>query len=408
MKMKEITGFIYAVATADTKGIELYYVRDLIANTGVPVKTVDLSTQKLNGDSCADISPDDVAAFHPQGASAVFCGDRGKSIDAMAMAFKIFLSSRDDVAAIIGLGGSGGTALITPAMQALPVGLPKLVVSTMASGDISGYIGASDIAMLYSVTDVAGLNRISRRVLGNAAHQIAGAVLFQSEDHVVDKPALGLTMFGVTTPCIHAISQLLETDYDCLVFHATGSGGRAMEKLVDSGMLSGVLDITTTEVCDLLAGGILACGEDRFDAIARAQLPYVVSCGALDMVNFGHPATIPVKYASRLFYHHNAQITLMRTTPEENVAMAKWIADKLNRCNGEVRFLIPQGGFSALDAPGQPFWSPEADQAFITTLESALLQNDQRKIIYLPYNINDPLFAEAAVAAFRRINTREY
>ena len=405
--MKKKNGFIYAVATADTKGKELYFVRDLIANSGANVVTVDLSTQTLSSASLADFTAESVAEFHPQGAAAVFCGDRGRAIDAMATAFEIFLSQRDDVAGVIGLGGSGGTELITPAMQALPVGIPKLMVSTMASGDVSAYVGASDINMLYSVTDVAGLNRISRQVLGNAAHQIAGAVLFQVPEDASDKPALGLTMFGVTTPCIQAVSEALAAEYDCLVFHATGSGGTAMEKLADSGMLSGVLDLTTTEVCDLLAGGALACGEDRFDAIASSQVPYVVSCGALDMVNFGNPSTIPAKYADRLFYHHNAQVTLMRTTPEENVAMAKWIAAKLNRCYGEVRFLIPEGGFSALDAVGQPFWSPEANQAFITTLEAELVQTEQRKIQHLPYNINDPLFAEAAVAVFRGLIAKE-
>lgn len=401
--MEKSTGTIYAVATADTKGKELYFVRDLIAACGAKVVTVDLSTQTLSVDSQVDFSAETVADFHPQGRTAVFCDDRGRAIDAMASAFEIFLSHRQDVAGIIGLGGSGGTALITPAMQALPIGIPKIMVSTMASGDIAGYIGASDISMLYSVTDVSGLNRISRQVLGNAAHQIAGAVLFQVAADASDKPALGLTMFGVTTPCIQAVSQALESEYDCLVFHATGSGGKAMEKLADSGMLAGVLDLTTTEVCDLLSGGVLACGEQRFDAIATSAVPYIVSCGALDMVNFGHPSTVPAKYADRRFYHHNAQVTLMRTTPEENVALAKWIAAKLNRCRGAVRFLIPEGGFSALDAPGQPFWWPEANQAFITTLEAELLQTDQRKIHYLPYNINHPLFAAAAVAAFRSL-----
>ncbi len=405
--MKKDSGFIYAVATVDTKGNELYFVRDLISRSGAKVLTVDLSTQSLSHAAQVDISAETVAACHPLGASAVFCGDRGRAIDAMATAFEIFLSQRDDVAGIIGLGGSGGTALITPAMQALPVGVPKVMVSTMASGDISRYVGASDISMLYSVTDVAGLNRISRQVLGNAAHQIAGAVLFDVAADASDKPALGLTMFGVTTPCIQAVSKALESDYDCLVFHATGSGGKAMEKLADSGMLSGVLDLTTTEVCDLLFGGVLACGEDRFDAIAKSEVPCVISAGALDMVNFGHPSTVPAKYADRLFYHHNAQVTLMRTTPEENVAMAKWIAAKLNRCHGEVIFLVPQGGFSALDAPGQAFWWPEASDAFISTLEQELVQTDKRRIQYLPHNINDPLFAEAAVAAFRGLVARE-
>ncbi|YCH29953.1 Tm-1-like ATP-binding domain-containing protein [Erwinia sp. D4-22] len=406
--MKEETGYIYIAATADTKGRELFYVRDLISKTGLRTRTVDLSTQSLSASSAAKVKPEEVAAFHPQGAQAVFCGDRGRAIEAMAIAFQNYLKTRQDVAGLLGLGGSGGTALITPAMQDLAIGVPKVMVSTMASGDIAGYIGASDISMLYSVTDVAGLNRISRRVLGNAAHQMAGAVLFQPEACAEDKPALGLTMFGVTTPCIQAVSQQLEDEFDCLVFHATGSGGMAMEKLADSGMLAGMLDLTTTEVCDLLAGGVLACAETRFDAIARSQVPYVASCGALDMVNFGHPSSVPEKYADRLFYHHNAQVTLMRTTPGENRAMAKWIAAKLNRCEGEVRFLIPEGGFSALDAPGMPFWSPEANEAFISTLEAELIPTEKRKIIRLPYNINDAKFADAAVEAFRTINTREF
>ncbi|WP_333617401.1 Tm-1-like ATP-binding domain-containing protein [Mixta calida] len=408
MKTKEETGYIYVAATADTKGIELYYVCDLIRKTGLQVRSVDLSAQSLSRVSEADVIPEEVAAFHPQGIDAVFCNDRGSAIAAMSLAFQNFLKSRQDVAGILGLGGSGGTAMVTPAMQALPVGVPKVMVSTMASGDISGYIGASDISMLYSVTDVAGLNRISRKVLGNAAHQIAGAVLFQPDENANDKPALGLTMFGVTTPCIQAVSQQLENDFDCLVFHATGSGGMAMEKLAESGMLAGVLDLTTTEVCDLLAGGVLACGETRFDAIAHSQIPCVISCGALDMVNFGHPSSVPEKYADRLFYHHNAQVTLMRTTPGENREIAKWIAAKLNRCEGEVRFLIPEGGFSALDAPDMPFWSPEANDAFIATLEAELIPTEKRKIIKLPYNINDPEFADAAVQAFRTINTREF
>lgn len=399
--MKENTGYIYAVATADTKGRELFYVRDRVAATGVPVVTVDLSTQSLSANSAADFTPEMIADFHPAGRGEVFCGDRGRAIDAMATAFEIFLRQRNDVAGIIGLGGSGGTALITPAMQQLPVGVPKVMVSTMASGDVSRYIGASDISMLYSVTDVAGLNRISRVVLGNAAHQVAGAVKFPLPQDAQDKPALGLTMFGVTTPCIQQVSALLEAEFDCLVFHATGSGGMAMEKLADSGMLNGLLDLTTTEVCDLLFGGVLACGEDRFDAIARSRIPSVLSCGALDMVNFGHPDTIPARYAGRQFYHHNAQVTLMRTTPQENVEMAQWIAHKLNQCEGPVTFLIPEQGFSALDAEGQAFWSPEARHAFISTFESALQQTAQRRIVRLPYNINDPEFAAAAVQALR-------
>lgn len=399
-------GYIYAVATADTKGRELFYVSDCIAKTGADVLTVDLSTQPVMP-SEADFPPELIADFHPDGRNAVFCGDRGRAIDAMALAFKNFLSKRSDLLGVIGLGGSGGTALITPAMQALPIGIPKVMVSTMASGDVSGYVGASDITMLNSVTDVAGLNRISRRVLANAAHQVAGAVLWDVEEDPNENPALGLTMFGVTTPCIQHVSAALEKDYDCVVFHATGSGGMAMEKLTASYMLSGLLDLTTTEVCDLLFGGVLACDDTRFDALASSEVPCVISCGALDMVNFGHADSVPEKYADRLFYHHNAQVTLMRTTVEENVALATWIADKLNRCQGQIVFLIPEGGFSALDAPGQAFWSPDADRAFITTLEDRLVQTAKRKILRVPYNINDREFAQIAVEQFRQL-AKEY
>lgn len=404
--MSKNAGYIYAVATADTKGRELFYVSDCIAKTGADVLTVDLSTQPVMP-SEADFPPELIADFHPDGRNAVFCGDRGRAIDAMALAFKIFLNKRSDLLGVIGLGGSGGTALITPAMQALPIGIPKVMVSTMASGDVSGYVGASDISMLNSVTDVAGLNRISRRVLANAAHQVAGAVLWEAEEDPNENSALGLTMFGVTTPCVQQVSAALEKDYDCVVFHATGSGGMAMEKLTASYMLSGLLDLTTTEVCDLLFGGVLACDDTRFDALASAEPPCVISCGALDMVNFGHADSVPEKYADRLFYHHNAQVTLMRTTVEENVALATWIADKLNRCQGKIVFLIPEGGFSALDAPGQAFWSPEADRAFITTLEDRLVQTAKRKILRVPYNINDREFAQIAVEQFRQL-AKEY
>ena len=402
------TRYIYVVATADTKGRELFYVSDCLSKSGADVVTVDLSTQLVSTASQADFPPELVADFHPQGRGAVFCGERGKAIDAMALAFKNFLTKRGDLAGVIGMGGSGGTALITPAMQALPVGVPKVMVSTMASGDVSGYVGASDISMIYSVTDVSGLNRISRQVLGNAANQIAGAVLFPLAEGPADKPALGLTMFGVTTPCIQSVSAMLADDYDCLVFHATGSGGKAMEKLTDSGMLSGLLDLTTTEVCDMLFGGVLACDETRFDAVAHQRIPCVMSCGALDMVNFGHKSTVPQKYAGRLFCYHNAQVTLMRTTVEENVVMAKWIAEKLNRCEGNIVFLIPEGGFSLLDAPGQLFWSPEASQAFITTLEAHVRQTERRKILRLPFNINDPQFAIAAVKQFQQLVEKEF
>lgn len=403
--MPKHQGFIYVASTLDTKSAELFYVSDLIKNAGLAVRTVDLSTQPSLLEKNADVTAEMVASFHPQGAGAIFCGDRGKAIEAMAQAFSLYLAAQTDVAAILGLGGSGGTALITPAMQILPVGVPKLMVSTMASGDISGYIGASDISMMYSVTDVSGLNVISRKVLKNAANQIAGAVWFDNGegDTAENKPAIALTMFGVTTPCVQQLTAKLERDHDCLVFHATGSGGKAMEKLIDSRLLDSVLDITTTEVCDYLFGGVLACDEDRFGAIARTQTPCVLSCGALDMVNFGRPSTVPEQYKDRQFYHHNAQVTLMRTTVEENRQMGHWIAEKLNACEGEIRFIIPTAGFSALDIDGAPFWDPQADQAFIDALTQHLVTTEKRQLILSPHHINSPEFCEQVIELHQKI-----
>ncbi|HHR6078700.1 TPA: Tm-1-like ATP-binding domain-containing protein [Providencia alcalifaciens] len=403
--MPKHQGFIYVASTLDTKSAELFYVSDLIKNAGLAVRTVDLSTQPSFLEKNADVTAQMVASFHPQGAGAIFCGDRGKAIEAMAQAFSLYLAAQTDVAAILGLGGSGGTALITPAMQILPVGVPKLMVSTMASGDISGYIGASDISMMYSVTDVSGLNAISRKVLKNAANQIAGAVWFDNgeADTAENKPAIALTMFGVTTPCVQQLTAKLEHDHDCLVFHATGSGGKAMEKLIDSRLLDSVLDITTTEVCDYLFGGVLACDEDRFGAIARTQTPCVLSCGALDMVNFGRPSTVPEQYKDRQFYHHNAQVTLMRTTVEENRQMGHWIAEKLNACEGEIRFIIPTAGFSALDIDGAPFWDPQADQAFIDALTQHLVTTKKRQLILSPHHINSVEFCDQVIELHQEI-----
>ncbi|CAI1182238.1 Tm-1-like ATP-binding domain-containing protein [Serratia ficaria] len=401
--MINTSNFVYIATTADTKGQELEYVRQAIAALGLPTVTVDISTRRPGADSATDISAIDIAGHHPDGAAAVFCRHRGQAIAAMALAFERFMLTRNDIAAVLGLGGSGGTAILTPAMQQLPVGLPKLMVSSMASGDVSAYVGTSDIAMLYSVTDLAGLNRISRRVLGNAARQIAGAVRFAGDADADSKAAVALTMFGLTTPCVKTIVAALEPDWDCLVFHATGSGGRAMEKLIDSRLLNAVLDLTTTEVADYLFGGVLPCSGDRFGAIARTGIPCVLSCGALDMINFGSPATVPQRYAGRLRHHHNPQVTLVRTTPQENARLGRWIGEKLNACAGEVRFVIPGGGLSALDAPGQPFWDPQALAAFVQALERTLQPTHQRRLVKTPYHINDPRFSQAIVEQFRHI-----
>ncbi len=404
MKLQGNMGSAYVVGTFDTKGSELGYVEDLIRAAGAPVRTVDLSTSQRQSD--ADVRPEEVAACHPDGADAVFTGDRGSAVAAMGIAFERYLPSRNDLGGVIGLGGSGGTALITPAMRALPVGLPKIMVSTVASGEVSHYVGASDIAMWHSVTDVAGLNQISRQVLGNAAHAIAGACSYSVPERE-ELPAIGLTMFGVTTPCVGAVIQELQDRYDCLVFHATGTGGRAMEKLVDDMLVSAVVDISTTEVCDLVAGGMFSAGDERLDAIARTKVPYVGSCGALDMVNFGAPDTVPNQYAGRNLYAHNPEITLMRTTAEECAQIGTFIARKLNACDGPVRFLIPEKGVSALDAPGQQFYDPDADEVLFTTLEREIQQTADRQVDRSPHHINDPEFAGQLIAAFQDIMRKQ-
>ena len=394
-------GKAYIIGTCDTKAAELAYVRALVEAAGAQTVLVDIGI-KSDGRN-ADCTPADVAACHPDGAAAVFVSDRGAAVEAMAIALERFVKLRGDIGGVLGLGGSGGTAIVTPAMQALDVGVPKVMVSTVASGNVGPYVGASDIAMMYSVTDVAGLNRISRRVLGNAAHALAGMMLNPVPHASGDKPAIGLTMFGVTTPCVNAVVAQLEADYDCLVFHATGTGGRSMEKLVDSGMITGVLDITTTEVCDLMMGGVMSAGEDRLGAIARTRVPYVGSCGALDMVNFGAKDTVPERYRDRNLYVHNPQVTLMRTTAEENARMGQWIGNKLNHCDGAVRFLIPEHGVSLIDAAGQPFHDPDADAALFQALEETVVETDNRRLVRLPFNINDPGFADELVAQFREV-----
>ena len=383
-------------------------MRRLITELGQPAVLVDLSTGSLSTGAtsgAADIAAETVASCHPDDARAVFTGERGSAVAAMAVAFRHFMLAQQDVGGLIGLGGSGGTALVTPAMRALPIGTPKLMVSTVASSNVAPYVGPSDIAMMYSVTDIGGLNRISRVILANAACAIAGMARapvqtapLESTPH--DKPAIGLTMFGVTTACVNQAVALLRDDYDCLVFHATGTGGQSMEKLADSGLLSGVLDITTTEVCDLLMGGVFPCTEDRFGAIARSRLPYVGSCGALDMVNFGAIETVPAQFRDRKLYVHNPQVTLMRTTPDECARIGAWIGERLNQCHGPVRFLIPEGGVSAIDAPGQPFHDPKADAALVRALEATVQQTDQRRLLRRPENVNDPEFAQALVGEF--------
>lgn len=395
-------GVAYVVGTFDTKGTELRYVAALLADGGATVTTVDLSTS--GAESNADVPAAEVASWHPDGPSSVFTGDRGSSVTAMATAFERYLVAAPAVAGVLGLGGSGGTAIVTQAMRALPVGIPKLVVSTVASGDVSNYVDASDLVLFPSVTDIAGLNRISRSVLSNAAHALLG-MISNPPPPPDPKPSVALTMFGVTTPCATAVAERVAPDWEPLVFHATGTGGRAMEKLVLDGVVAAVVDITTTEISDLVVGGVMSAGPQRLDAIAYTGIPYVGSCGALDMVNFGAEATVPREYADRQLYVHNPQVTLMRTTPEECARVGRFLADKLNACTGPVRFLLPEGGVSLLDAPGQPFHDPEADAALFSTVESQVHTTPQRQVVRVPYNVNDPEFAEALVVALDEVAT---
>ncbi|TGT45910.1 Tm-1-like ATP-binding domain-containing protein [Mesorhizobium sp. M8A.F.Ca.ET.165.01.1.1] len=389
---------VYVVGTTDTKGEELGFLADAIAATGAVVCRVDVGTREAT--ISVDIGAKDVSAHHPGGSTAVLGGnDRGAAVAAMGVAFTRFIQSRNDIAGVIGIGGGGGTSIVTAGMRALPLGLPKIMVSTLASGDTAPYIDVSDIVMMPSVTDMAGLNRLSRVVLHNAAQAIAG-MAGNPAPAADGKASIGLTMFGVTTPCVTAIADRLRDVYDCMVFHATGTGGRSMEKLADSSLLSGVIDITTTEVCDLLFGGVLPATQDRFGAIARTGLPYVGSVGALDMINFWAPSTIPEQHRDRLFYEHNPNVTLMRTTAQECRAIGEWIGTRLAQCEGPVHFLIPEKGVSALDIEGGAFFDPEADAVLFDAIERTIRPNATRRVTRLPLHINDPEFAQAATAAF--------
>ena len=392
---------VYIVGTFDTKKSELFYVRDLIEAAGVQTTLVDVGIRST--ENAVDIKPADIASYHPDGPSVVFSEDRGDAVTNMSIALKRLIETKSDIAAMLGLGGSGGSAIITPSMQTLPVGIPKMMVSTMASGEVSSYVGSSDMFMLNPITDIAGLNRVLRQVLANAAHAIVGMLSHPLPDSEDSKPALGLTMFGVTTPCVTAISKAFEDDYDCMIFHATGTGGRAMEHLVDAGEISGVVDITTTEVCDLLFDGVQSAGEGRLDSIARSGVPYVGSCGALDMVNFRGIETIPERYKDRNLYVHNPHVTLMRTTAEECARIGKWIGQKLNACLGPVEFLLPLKGVSSISVEGAIFYDSDADAALFEALINTVEQTDKRKITSIDADINDPEFISRAIDAFNKI-----
>ncbi len=393
---------VYAVGTMDTKGSELAFVADRLRRAGVRVLTVDVGT--LDPPSVVpDVNRETILQGQPLATE-----DRGTAVTAMGEALRAYLlgeAAAGKVAGVLGIGGSGGTALVTAAMRALPIGLPKLMVSTVACGNTAPYVDGCDILLMYSVVDIAGLNAVSEKILANAAHAMAGMVL-HADARSSAKPALGMTMFGVTTPCVTAVRKLLEAQgYDGLVFHATGAGGRAMERLVAAGLIVGVLDITTTEVADEVVGGVFPAGAERFDRLLASRVPLVLSLGAVDMVNFGSRDSVPERFRSRKLHSHNAQVTLMRTTPEENRQIARWITAKLNRSVSPLRLLIPERGVSALDAIGQPFYDPEADAALFDELQATLQQTADRRLIRLPHHINDPAFAHAVVEHFAALRT---
>ena len=397
---------VLVVGTLDTKGAELRFIRDIVAKSGLRTRLVDVSTSG-KASSC-DVSAQEIALNHGRGGSSVFGADRGASVTAMAEAFANWLRRQGNIAGIISAGGSGGASLVAPGMRALPIGVPKIIISSVASGDVGPYVGPADITMMYSVTDVQGLNSISRVVLANGANALAGMVKARLDERASSQyetsaglPAIGITMFGVTTPAVQKIAADLHDEFECVVFHATGVGGRSMEKLVDSAQLAGIIDLTTTEVCDLLMGGVFPASDDRFGAVIRSRVPYVGSVGALDMVNFAAPDTIPERYRQRKLHVHNPQVTLMRTTPDESERIGKWIGERLNQMDGPVRFFLPEGGVSALDAPGQPFWDADADAALFRALELTVRQTGNRQLIRVKQHINDPEFAATIVSAFR-------
>jgi uncharacterized protein (UPF0261 family) len=396
----------WVVGTFDTKAAELDYLAGLVRAAGVRVVTVDVGTRSAPG--AADIDAAAVARHHPRGAAAVFgTADRGEAVIAMGDALATLVRERlaaGEIQAMLGVGGSGGSSMIAPAMRLLPIGVPKLLVSTMAAGNVAAYVGVVDMTLMYPVTDIAGLNRLSRTILANAAHALVGMLQHRAPvGGAQDKPAIGLTMFGVTTPCVQAVRGLLQDDFDAQVFHANGAGGRTLEALAAGGLLRAVVDITTTEVGQHLAGGVCDAGPDRLDAAARHGLPWVGSVGALDMINWGAPSTIPERHKGRLFHVHNADVTLMRSNAQELEAAARRIAEQLNCSPGPVRLLLPLGGLSMIDAPGQPFHDPAADAVLFDTLERLFQISDTHQLIRLPHHINDPAFAEAVAGQVRAV-----
>ncbi len=386
------------VGTLDTKGIEFQFIKERIEVSGTSTCVVNTG---ILGEPYfePDVSAGEVAEAGGTSLQALQDGgDRGVAVAAMAEgAAKIIAQLQSDgkIDGVISLGGSAGTTIGTTAMRAVPVGVPKIMVSTLASGDTSPYVDTKDVSMMYSVVDIAGINSLSRQILANAAGAIVGmanAEVPPSED----KPLIGATMFGVTTPCVTKARELLEeAGYEVLVFHATGAGGRAMEDLVKGGFIVGVLDATTTELADELVGGVLSAGPDRLEAAGELGVPQVIAPGALDMVNFGPPDTVPEQFKDRTFYQHNPTVTLMRTTVAENAELGKIMGQKLSQAKGPTTVIIPKQGVSAIDQEGQPFYSAEAEAAWIENLKANL--GDNVTLIEMDNHINDDAFATKLV-----------
>ena len=392
---------VILIGTLDTKGVEIQFVRDILQNAGHATLVVDAGV--LGPPVFApDVTREQVySAAGTRLEAHQSARDRGQAIEAAARGVAKLITdlhAHGRVDGVLGLGGSAGTTIATAAMRALPFGVPKLMVSTMASGQVKHWVGLRDICMLHSVVDISGLNRISRTVLTNAALAMAGMVGRRPAPELagLERPLIAATMFGVTTPCVEASRQQLDAHgFEVLVFHATGTGGMTMESFIQDGMIRGVLDITTTELADELVGGILTAGRDRLTAAGLHGVPQVISLGALDMVNFGPPETVPQRFEMRRLYHHNPTVTLMRTTPDENDRLGKEIAEKASAARGPTAILVPLRGVSAIDREGQPFWWPEADQALFQSLRHWLAP--QVELIELDLHINDPEFADSAV-----------
>ena len=384
-------------ATLDTKGHEAAFVRDELRAAGVEVALVDCGSLG-EPEVRADVAREEL--FRAAGTSLAELGranERGGAVDAAARgaaALARRFHAEGKLLGVLGLGGSAGTTIGTAAMRALPLGVPKLMVSTLASGAVGHYVGTADIAMLHSVVDLAGLNRISRVVLARAAQAMAGMAKGRlPAASAGERPIVAASMFGVTTPCVERARAVLEqAGFEVLVFHATGSGGRTMEALIDSGVIAGVLDVTTTELADELVGGVLSAGPERLTAAARAGIPQVVSVGALDMVNFLAFDTVPARFAGRQFHRHNANVTLMRTTSAENGALGRELAEKVARSRGPARIFLPLRGISAIDRAGQPFDDPEARAALFAAIRA---HAGTVPVSELDLHVNDAAFAEA-------------